>query len=533
MKLLSSINYATQHASNRQGYLLGIEMFPFFKREVEAGVFTPPSIGTRGVSESDIGSATDISSATETDFNIAVNGGTPVLVSLVVAGLDTGFAIAAALESSINDALVAAGQRGRVEVKFDDGLAQYSIYSLNTGGNSSVVVTEGDGLKTVLSLGETETVGTYSEDYAFVKTAGFNFSQEIEMSEHRSGRQASNFFRKKKMVEGDTTLYVLLGDEGSPVAMSDAHKLLYESCFGRKVVDTPTELTFDCSQPHNVYFSALINNNGLGQTINGAYAKNWSLSLAGEAPANLSISSKARDSKMASISQIGVGASGVTSIETVAGEAKRFEKDSVVMIVASDGVTVSHGGEGDLKVVSVDDSTNTVVLSEAVTVQKDGFIAPWSPAYFGGIPEDSLRVATDLEGSVSLDGGTTSIGEITAAEVSVENNLTDLDNYYGADSNVGFVDGSRQEITCNLTLNLTVEEMRRIQQMKDFETFNVLIRVGGESGQRMEIKMPRVIFNIPSLELPAEGAVSLSFEGRALQTETGAMDAIQVSFKNA
>jgi len=534
MKLKSSLNYKTQYDSNKSGYILGIEMFPFFKREATAGAFLAPSIGTAGASLSGATPAVDLSASSNVSFNVAVDGGIPVEVLLDTTSLTSGPAIAVALETEINLALVAASQNGRVWVEFLGG--KYNIVSQTTGAKSLVVITEGDGIAAELELGTalgTETVGTYSGDFAYVKEAGFNFSQDVEMSDHRSGRQASNFYKKKKMVEGDLSLYILLGNEGSNVTMSDAHKLIYESCFGRIVTDSATELTFDCAQPHGTYFSSLLCNNGLGQIVNGCYAKNWSLSLAGDSPASLTVSSKGRDSKMASVAKFASASTAVATVITVDKEAKRFEVGSVVMIVGDDGVTVSKGGLGNLTVVSIADATNTITLSEPVTTQVDGYLAPWSPAYFGAIPNDNLRIATDLEGSVSMDGGTSRIGEITGVEIGVENNLTDLDGYYGTDSNQGFIDGSRQEISVSLTLNLTVAEVRKIQLMKDFQTFDILIKVGSLTGQRMEIKVPRVIFNIPSIELPADGAVSLTFEGRALQTETGAMDAIKVSFKNA
>lgn len=539
MKHRSSLNFATQYASNEQGYLLGIEFFPFFKEETTAGTFNAPGIGTQG---KDVGGAsapsTDISAGTDNSIQIAVDGGTAVTATIgTLTGLNTGPLIAAALETAINTALSTAGQDGRVWAQWSTD--HYEVYSQKTGTNSSIVITDAtsnnvaDDLELGVANGGTETAGTNSDDFAFTKNVGLNFSQNVEMSEHRTGRQASKFYKQKKMVEGDTTMYVLLGADGSNVEMSTAHKLLYKACFGKVVSDTTSLLSFDCSQPHTTYLSAQLVNNGVCQSVNGVYCRNWSLSLAGDAPAELTIGTKGRDSKMAAVAQIDGVVSSSANVVVNAGEAGRYEAGSRVCIVSADGQTITAGADGSLTVLSINNSTHTVTLSTTVDAEDDGFITGWCPSFFGGVPSDSLRIATDLEGNLSMDGGSTTIGTVKSGEVTVELNLTDLDDYYGEDGNVGFVDGSRMEITASVTLKLSVSEFQKVQQMKRHETFSLLWKVGGTTGQRMEIAMPQVIFNIPAIEFPAEGPVEVTFEGKALQASAGSLDAITVSFKNA
>ncbi len=96
---------------------------------------------SQGKSTSNSSPSTNISGGSDTNFKIAVDGNPVVNVTLTLAGLSTGSAIASALTSTINTALEAAGQGARVDAAFSSSL--YVITSRAYGARSSVVITDG------------------------------------------------------------------------------------------------------------------------------------------------------------------------------------------------------------------------------------------------------------------------------------------------------------------------------------------------------------------------------------------------------
>lgn len=83
--------------------------------------------------------STDISGGSDNALKIAVDKNPAVTASVTVTGLNSGALIAAAFQTSINNALAAAEQGARVDVEYASSL--YKITSRLKGARSSVVVT--------------------------------------------------------------------------------------------------------------------------------------------------------------------------------------------------------------------------------------------------------------------------------------------------------------------------------------------------------------------------------------------------------
>lgn len=96
---------------------------------------------SQGKSTSDTSPSTNIAGGSDTNFKIAVDKNPVVAVTLTLTGLSSGAAIATALQSSINAALIAAGQGGSVTASYTSSL--YVITSNLKGVKSSVVITDG------------------------------------------------------------------------------------------------------------------------------------------------------------------------------------------------------------------------------------------------------------------------------------------------------------------------------------------------------------------------------------------------------
>jgi len=534
MKLYrSTLDWVRQYESNKQGYASALELFPFLRAETTAGEFNVPRSGTQGYSFSGSTPETDLTLSSNDSFKVNIDFEGDLLVTLDTSVLDTGTAIAEELETKINAASEAALRDGRVWVEYSD--LKYKIYSQKTGTKSSVVITSADtnDVTTELLLADSEEIGTDSDDWIYVTSSNVSFSQEFEKSGHRSGRQASSIYKKKKMVEGSLEMYCLLNPSTeSTIYMPEALKTVLTGAFGAMRVDSPDKAVFDMSQPHTKYMTMLNANNIFTQISNGLYIKNWGLELSGSDAAKISLDLKARDSKVSVPAKIDDTTSDDT-LSLVAGEEQRFEIGSRVMICRNDGRSIEEGYAGDLYVTELLPEQNKVRLNKnlsTLTIDSGYMLVPYYPLFGYNIPADNAQISTDLTGIVSFDGGATQIDTVTSASVNVDPQLTDLDEYYGYDSNQGFVDSSRAEITVSVTMHLTADKAALILKAKRFNEFNLKVVVGYPDGQRMEVVCPRVVFKVPNIEIPEDGAIDVTFEGEALQTFTGANDALQVSY---
>lgn len=528
MKLRARQDFAQTYAGNKHGFGISIENYVHIKEETIAGNFAAPSIGVQGSSVSDATPSEDISASLNRNGRIAVDGGSVIAFGLSsVTGLTTGAAIAAALETAINTALSTAGLDSRVWAEFDGGL--YKFYSQKTGEVSAVAFSDGLTLDLMTELklgtgnGGIETAGTGGGDYLWMTKASLKVSQDFENSEHKSGRQASSIIKKKKMAEGDIEMYFNAGDGGSPT-MDLATQLLLQSAIGAKQI-SGGEIKFDGSQANSKYFTVIQGNNAFGRAFTGGYAKSFTISLPGDGEAKMTVPVKLRDGKYAGIGKIDGVVTADDTVEIEEGLGKGFEIGSRVMVVKADGRTVLFGYDGSITVLSRDDNANTVTLSADVDADDAGFLVPWLPHCFD--QEGTDNPVTGLEGSVIFDDIET-VEEINNVEFMYDPKVTDFDDWYGADSNRGFVVGDRADINCNVTMVLSASQIKKIVQAKEFVSFAVRVRLGPPSGRRFEFYAPRVIFAIPDVEIPDSGSIPMTLNGKCLQSSPGALDAFSM-----
>lgn len=529
-KYRSSQNYATTYASNKKGISIGIENFMHLKKETVAGTFNPPSIGTQGTSTSAAAPSSDISAETDTNFRISVDGGATIVVTLTPVGKTSGSLIAAHLETEINAALTAAGQDGRVWVEYTAGLL-YVIHSQKTGPSSSVVILDAlslniaDVLKIGVANTGVEVEGVEGGNFLFMTKAGLKVSQPFEMSQHRTGRQASNIIKKKITAEGDLEMYVNMDTVGGTPSIDTPVADLLENILGRKTA-TSGLIKFDAGDAPTSFISILQGNNIFARSFNGSYAKSLKISLPGDGEAKITLPLKCRDGKYASIAKLNGPIAGSASITVVANEANKFDSGSRVMLVDIDGRTVLYGADGMLTFTRVGDSTGT--LSSVVTMPDLTYMVPWTPHNFDQVGTDNP--VTGLSGTVSLDGGSTTIEEIRSVEISFDPKVEDQDNYYGADGNRGRVVGGRAEITVDIDVMLSASQAQHITESKRFVAKSVLVKLGDPAGRHVRFVFPNVQFAVPDIELPDEGSVPLKLSGKCLQSDVGSLDAFSMEY---
>lgn len=526
-KYRSSQDFAATYASYLKGVAEGgTSNFVHLQEETVAGTYVAPSPGTQGSSTSDASPSTDISGGTDTTLKAAVDGNSPVTVTLTLTGLDTGAEIAAALESGINTALSTAGYDARVWADFTGGL--YVIKSQKTGTASAVVITDGasnnlaDDLKLGTGNGGTEAAGTAGGDFLFQTKCSLKVSQAFEPSEHKSGAQATSIIKKKKMADGEIELY-FNAPASNPPAVDTPVSLLIEGCLGKRTNTGSSEIKFDRAQSPSKFMTAIQGNNAFGRVFTGLYPKSFKVSLPGSGEAKMAIAVKARDGKYAGIAQVNGSVSASATVTVNNNESPNFELNSRVMVVDDDGRTVVAGADGSLYVSSRTDGSHQLVLSASVTVDDNGFIVPYLPHVFDQAGTENPL--TGLSGTVSFDGGSTTIEQIRSVEFEYDPRVTDHDDWYGADGNRGYSAADRADIKCKVEMVLTATEVRKIVQAKEFSTFNLRVALGSTSTPYWRFDAPRVYFQVPPVEIPDSGPVILTLEGICLQSAAGQLDA--------
>ncbi len=530
----SSRDYAAQYASLNQGYEIGIEQAVFVKAEVTAGTAIPPALGTQGSSISAASPSTDISAGPNTKFKIAVDGGTVTEITLVLTGLTTGSLIAAGLQSQINAAFATAGLDTRVWVEFNSGL--YKIRSQKIGTTSSIVITAGTSLdvsvdlKIGLANSGVEAAGVNGTDYLVMTKGSHKFTQDRNVSKVRSGRQPVSTIKGKKMLEGEIESYINIDTALGAPAIDTPLKLLIKQLLASQVTVPSVSESFSQLQAPTTYTTIYETTNVTGAIMNGCYAKTLEISLPGDAEAMFKFTYKGRDEKACTVAQAESAVVSSAAFVAKAGESRNVEVGSIVMVVDNDGRTVVAGGDGTLSVSSLTHGTNTITLNTTISCDDESYLVPYDPSVLGGLGGTNSPLI-GLTGSVSFDNGATEIDAIRSCTIKIDDQKEDLDKYYGSDSNQGFVISNVANIAVTVEINMTAQQYNKILRIKDDARFYLQIILGEANGRRLEILMPSVQFGTPAVDIPETGSVPVTFEGFALQTAPGALDAITLSYK--
>lgn len=540
LKYRSLTDYKQIMDGDKEGYNLGLDGAMFLKQEVTPRVFQAPAIGTQGKSVSGVSASTDISAAAspatlKVQLGYPTGVGSVVTASIATAGLTSGALIAAALETAVNSALSAAGEDGRVWVDFDaGGPDQYTVSHQSTGVSATVAITNGtsnniaDDLKLGLANTGTESPGIDDVDFLLYTTGGPTFGQPIESNSHRSGRFHSRIVKKKKVAEFGFQTYVnMSGDAGDSI--DKTVRLLWKNLLGKETVTASTEIKYTQDLP-NFYFSMVRVSTVFAEYYTGAYVKENSLAFPGTGPATCDWKGKAAKRVIAGLGKIDgvVTASAVVGLEAT--HAGRYDATAPVMVVDQDGRTIVAGADGSLLINSIDLNTDELTLSAAVTVSDNGYVVPWHPGAIQQTGRDA--VFTDLEGSFKLRSTGSNI-DVSNIALSFNQNHTDLDGYYGRDSNAGFVAGGRLDMNLEVTFDLSSKEtMSEIVQSSKFLGFTPQIVLGNTGlGRYLDISATNWIPEVPNIEVPENGPTPVTLKGMLYQSQPGARDPIAVKFR--
>jgi hypothetical protein len=235
------------------------------------------------------------------------------------------------------------------------------------------------------------------------------------------------------------------------------------------------------------------------------------------------------------------GGLGPNDIKVAAGKGILFDVGSYIDIInAVDGDTITTQ---KAKVVAVNNSSVretivgqnvdiiTVDIVPAAAVVGD-FVIGHAPETFDPITSENALLG--LKGSLSIAGSTIGGCEMISAEITLANNYTKKDFIYGTGKMCGFIPDKRREVSVSLELLLSKETLSFYMRNKCFIAEDITITLepqdicgpayASSTGRTFEFHFPKVEFNIPPIENPADTYVTLALEGKALAPDSNSLD---------
>lgn len=366
--------------------------------------------------------------------------------------------------------------------------------------------------------------------------ADIKFNIPREDSAARSGRSVVTRLSGKKEVEISWESYIIPGTPdglGNPT-LPPVHPLLL-SAFGTVDQTDPTKIVYKLSRFNANSFRMLEEATHYARLAVGCVAESMTFQLSGDGKAQISCGGFGQDVFVAGSSKVAVaGVVGDSTIKLPLGDGIMFEKGSYVDVVSqADGNTLKVTGK---KIVSVtSDATNDILTFGAplaAAFDEDDLVVGHAPATYS--PLSSENALLGLKGSVSFAGYVGPAPEIVSAEVALTNNYTKKDFLYGTSKMQGYIPDKRRAVSVKVDMLLNKDNFAFFMKMKKLEAQDLTIKLEPQDipapefassvGRTFTFHMPRVEFNIPPIEQPADGYVTLSLEGVAMASSLNSLD---------
>jgi hypothetical protein len=372
-------------------------------------------------------------------------------------------------------------------------------------------------------------------DFFFTLSGGaVAMTQPFESSPHRSGRHHTSPIRKKKETTWTLPTYfnidTTLGAAG--VAEIDpALRALWLSLTGKE--DTTSGLKYSPTVPSTSFSIYECGDRVAKQSALG-FVQQATINLPGDGEANCEWSGNAKDVIYVGIGKSTTSNNGGNTVTLVSGDGSQFLKSAggKVMVIKSNGTSRSTDTAAGTARTIVSVVGDVVTLDGASLADADGsglgtpiYLVYYEPA----APTAINNPQTGLVGSMNV----ASIGSVCSRSMTLTlGNEHELVNYcYGTDHLEDFVPGSRFTAAISLETNLDKKVFKLFNQLQDFEAQAITAVLGAPSGRRLEVYIPRGIFETPAIPVPETGSIPITFAGTAYQTAFDAEDEIYAWFK--
>lgn len=376
-------------------------------------------------------------------------------------------------------------------------------------------------------------VGT---DFLFTLSGGStNFSQPRFSSPHRSGRHHIGVILEKTETSWTLPTYFNIDTTLGAAAAAEvdsSFKLLHKSLLGAE--DLAAGAQYTPSTP-DVTFSMLENGDKWGKQTLGCFVTDASMSFPGDGQAQTEWSGMAKTSTLIGVGKSLAANNGGNTVTVEAGEGKRFRAGGYVMIIEADGLTRSADTPDGSPRLITDVTADVVTVDGAALADADGSIAEIYLCYYE--PENPVGIndpQVGLEGSISI-AGHSGLGCFRSAEISFANNHELKDNCYGEEGLGGslYIPGGRLDINVSLEINMSHDVLAFLNDIRDDLTGqDIQLILGDSAGRHLQVDMDRVIFSIPSVEVPESGSIPITLESAAVvQSAIDAKDEISIHYK--
>lgn len=383
--------------------------------------------------------------------------------------------------------------------------------------------------------------GPVDTDFFYTQEGGgVNHTQAKNSSSHKSGRHNTDVTLDKKTTEFTLPMFVNIDTQAAVgVAEVDlAVRLLWKSMLGKEDI-SGVGVVFDSSVDPDITFSLFENGDKWAHQLRAAFIESVAMNFPGDGQSGFEFAGMAADR-----TRVGVAKSisdnnqtGGTNLITLANvkEAKRMPVGSLVMIIEADGSTRSADTLNGIyrKVVSRDLVLGTIVIDGADLADADGSGTPIYICYAEPeAPSAIANIQTGLVGSVDIDGLGGVVDCVRNATVNLANGHELVNYCYGSDSLATpfFVAGGRLNVEGEFEINLNDNVIEFLDDLETFESQVINLVLGNSAGRHLRVDIPKMIFDVPSVTVPAEGSIPVTISGQGLQTALDAADEVKVSY---
>ncbi|MDZ4810755.1 MAG: hypothetical protein SGI96_21170 [Bacteroidota bacterium] len=160
------------------------------------------------------------------------------------------------------------------------------------------------------------------------------------------------------------------------------------------------------------------------------------------------------------------------------------------------------------------------------------FVVGHAPSVYEPITSENALLG--LKGSIIFAGVSGTPCEIISAEITLTNNFTKKDFLFGTSKSCGYIPDKRRSVELKVSMLLNKDNFSFFMRNKRFVHENVTITLEPQdipapsfttsTGRTFKFEFPKVEFNIPPIEQPADSYVTLELEGVALADDINNTD---------
>lgn len=361
--------------------------------------------------------------------------------------------------------------------------------------------------------------------------ASIEFSIPRENSAFRSSRSVVSRLSGKKEVKWSLETYIIPGapDGSSHPTAPDVDPML-QTAFGTLTTSDPTKRIYSLARGNSKSFRMLEEGTHFSRLAVGCACDTVTFTLPGDGKAMVKFEGFGQDVYFAGEAALSAGVAAANDLILSTGQSGRFEVGGYIDILDKDDGITSKTTTAR-KITAINSGTDTLTVSGAtITADLGDIVIGYAPAF---TPQDATNALLGLRGSFSTTALGTVDAQLLKAEIIIKNNYTDKGQFYGTSKTQGYIADKRRSVSVKLEVMLTRDNIEFYTNNKTFvadglvivlQPQNIPAPMNAALGRTFTFTLPRVEFNVPKLDQPADGFLKLQLEGTALATDLNTTD---------